>query len=624
MINNEGIRFRIEKEEVKNERILQSWIFFSLQSLFPSLSFSYKVIQQSLSLFLVDFQQRLIPKMQSFVRISALLWADILVAYAFFEMQDYLTTVWKLSYTHAAGILNVWNGISMILPVFFLVVVDTLLGNFKMLLVSSIAYTVGIGLVTMSTPPVLAKSTRSCKGYAPECIGHTQKILFYTGMALIAVGIAGNLVSLKTYLAEQKAEKPDEDDDKENIPRCAELDPLRFCCQIPGAVMVVVVPIVGAIALPYIKPWKLRFGIPAICTVLATVFFPTGWPCYRKVRPKGSPVTNVCRVFVAAAFKLFQPFPLSDEQYYKIEGEQVADFSPTCLLRWLHKAAIILPGDLSEEKRVTNTWRLCSVAQVEDAKIAVRMVPMWMTFVVCGMVSSTGNTYFVEQAKNMNRKLGKLKLPPQILLLAQRSANKVFGWWKEALLADRWKGTPAIGIGVAMISSVLCCVAAAVVETERLKVIRKHGFLDKPDENIPMNILWLIFQFILLAGLDSFMENSVAAFYNDQSPRSMKNDSTRRYIKQFIKGVSGLGFMCSVLSVYVVGKVSERGGKTTSWFQFTLNKSRLDRYFWVLAVLSSLNLAVFILVALHYKYQKQDESEQDEAGADMSSGGNLL
>lgn len=295
-------------------------------------------------------------------------------------------------------------------------------------------------------------------------------------------------------------------------------------------------------------------------------------------------MTSVCRVFVAAAFKLFQPFPLSNKQYHKKEGEEVTSFSPTCLLRELHKAAIILPGDLGEEDQVRNRWRLCSIAEVEDAKIAVRMVPMWMTFLVCGMVSSTGNTYFVEQANNMNRRLGKMKLPPQILLLAQRSANKLFGSWAEILLQNRWKGTPAIGIGVAMISSVLCCIAAAVVETGRLKVVRRHGLLGKPDGDIPMNILWLIFQFVLLAGLDSFMENSVAAFYNDQSPQSMKNDSTRKYIKQFIKGVSGLGFMCSVLSVYVVGKISEKGGKTTSWFQFTLNKSRLDRYFWVLAV----------------------------------------
>ena len=185
----------------------------------------------------------------------------------------------------------------------------------------------------MSTPPVLAKT---CQRYVPECIGHTQKVLFYMGMSLIAVGIAGNLVSVKTYVADQKAKKPDDNEDEGdgNIPRCTQLDPLRFFCQIPGIVMVVIVPIVGAIALPYIKPWKLRFGIPAICTVFATLIFPTGWPCYRKVRPKGRPVTNVCRVFVAAALKLFQP-PLSDEQYYKKDGEQVADFSPTCLLRYV-------------------------------------------------------------------------------------------------------------------------------------------------------------------------------------------------------------------------------------------------------------------------------------------------
>lgn len=74
--------------------------------------------------------------------IAALLWADILVAYALFVMANYLTDVWKLSVAHAAGIVNIWGGISMVLPLLFLFLIDSILGNFTMLVVSSIAYSV--------------------------------------------------------------------------------------------------------------------------------------------------------------------------------------------------------------------------------------------------------------------------------------------------------------------------------------------------------------------------------------------------------------------------------------------------------------------------------------------------
>lgn len=81
----------------------------------------------------------ILPKV-FFMLFPALLWADILVSYALFVMQNYLTKVWNISFVNAAGILNIWGGISMILPVFFLFLVDTLIGNRKMLLISSISY----------------------------------------------------------------------------------------------------------------------------------------------------------------------------------------------------------------------------------------------------------------------------------------------------------------------------------------------------------------------------------------------------------------------------------------------------------------------------------------------------
>ncbi|XP_073311365.1 protein NRT1/ PTR FAMILY 5.5-like isoform X2 [Primulina huaijiensis] len=517
--------------------------------------------------------------MKSFVRIS-----DILVVYAVFVLQNYLTDVWKLSFTHAAGILNIWGGISFILPVFFLFLVDAFVGHFQMLVFSSVAYSLGISFISMSTPPVLANS---CKLYEPQCIGHTKKVLFYTGLSLLAVGVAGHLVSVRPFLKEQE-DKSDEKQGSGSI------------CQIAGFQFVVLVPLIGAFALPYIKPWSIRFGNPAICTVVATLLFLSGSCTYKKAEPQGSPLTNVCRVFVAAAFKICEPFPLDANELYKKDGQELQRFSSTRVLRFLEKAAIVIPGK-SKEQQEKNRWRLCSVAEVEEAKITVRVVPMWMTFIVCGIVSSFGNTYFVEQAKKMNRKIGKWKVPLQIILMLFDWAKRFFASCYNKM-ADRFfpgskKYAPSAGIVMAMIFSILCCITAARIEMRRLDVITRHNLLDKPDENIPMSVYWLLFQFFLLAGLDSFFEKSVSEFFKDQAPGSMKN-----YLEFFSKGVSGLGFICNVLSVHVVGNISEKGGKP-NWFQHTLNRSRLDRYYWVLAGLSGVNLVVYILVAFIYRYK---------------------
>lgn len=276
------------------------------------------------------------------------------------------------------------------------------------------------------------------------------------------------------------------------------------------------------------------------------------------------------------------------------------------IFRCLEKAAIIKPSTTLPQD-VKNSWRLCSVSEVEDTKIIVRMVPMWTTFIVCGIVSSFGNTYFIEQASHMNRKVGKWKVPLQVLLLLSLwSKCSIFGSRAKCLLQKYGKHGPSVGIAVAMIFSVLCCTTAAIVELRRLKVIEKHGLLDKPESNIPMSVFVLLPQFVLLAGLDTFFEMSVDKFYKDQSPKCMSN-----YLTCFAKGVSGLGFMCNVLLVYVVGEISENGGK--NWFQSTLNRSRLYRYYWVLVVLSSMSLVVFVLVACCYRYKEPNEPNEEVA-----------
>ncbi|MFS7998221.1 putative proton-dependent oligopeptide transporter family, MFS transporter superfamily [Helianthus anomalus] len=145
-----------------------------------------------------------------------------------------------------------------------------------------------------------------------------------------------------------------------------------------------------------------------------------------------------------------------------------------------------------------------------------------------------------------------------------------------------------IGIGIGMVLSVLCCVSAAILEAQRLRVIRNHR---------SMSVLFLLPQFVLVGAADGITNGGIQRFLRDQVPESMYG--VQFYFRNF---VLGLGSMAGVLSVYVVGLVSD-------WFQQTLNKSRLDLYYWTLVGLSLINLVIYTIVASYYNYK---ESPLDE------------
>ena len=113
----------------------------------------------------------------------------------------------------------------------------------------------------MSTPPVLSNVAGNCSAYKPDCIGDVQKALFYIALALTAIGISGHITSLEPFLNQQKLNQTG---DRKKLWNCV------------GNFAVILLALIGSITLPYIKPWSVRFGIPAICTVLSTFLFICG------------------------------------------------------------------------------------------------------------------------------------------------------------------------------------------------------------------------------------------------------------------------------------------------------------------------------------------------------------
>ncbi|KAJ0028220.1 hypothetical protein Pint_35208 [Pistacia integerrima] len=371
----------------------------------------------------------------------------------------------------------------------------------------------GLSFLAMSTPPVMSEAMGTCSEYKPECIGEGQKILFYMALALTAYGMSGHITSLGGFMGEQITASGEH-----NVSRGALV---MFFLSFFGAILV---PVTGAIAIPLIHPWSIRFGIPAICTVVATLIFLTGACSYRYVRPEGSSFTSVFRVFVASASKIFHRCPKDATELYERDQE---------LYKAPHTRGLSVP-------------------------IAILL-------------------WFYDMSKKC------------LVNLYVRFAN----WLGEG--GRRY--APAIGIAISMVVGILCLITAAKVEIRRLDVIRSHGLIDRPDDKIPMTMFWLLPQFVLLGGFDGISQTSATRFLTDQFPATLGN-----YMAHIALGIFGLGTMGSVLSVYVVGIISERGGKP-SWFQDTLNKSRLDKYYWTLAAMTAVNLIVFILAAIWYAYK---------------------
>ncbi len=151
----------------------------------------------------------------------------------------------------------------------------------------------------MSTPPVLSNAAGNCGAYKPECIGDAQKVLFYTSLRILVIGISGHLASMVSFLKLQHPE--------------------QTARPIQNIIVLIWLPTGVWLALQLINPWSFKFGIPAICTVVASFIFISGTRRYENSPPQGSPLPTLFRDYICA-------------------------------------------------------------------------IPMWMTFIMCGVVTSLGNT----------------------------------------------------------------------------------------------------------------------------------------------------------------------------------------------------------------------------------------
>ncbi|KAM7465343.1 hypothetical protein LguiB_012905 [Lonicera macranthoides] len=165
--------------------------------------------------------------------------------------------------------------------------------------------------------------------------------------------------------------------------------------------------------------WKTNFLISVILMGCALLFFSSGFRLYdRGNRNTANYLDLLFRVIKAAVVNRKLLYPDQPNGYFKNDTNQSSPLMPNVLFtRWLDKATIIerkssSPCEEEQEKQGT----LCTVAQVKEVKIVMRMVPIWATLLLFSLVETTGSTFFYEQSSNLDDKITDTFRAPLISL----------------------------------------------------------------------------------------------------------------------------------------------------------------------------------------------------------------
>lgn len=505
----------------------------------------------------------------------------------------YLTTVVGQPVAEAAKNVNTWNGVSslgLLLGAFF---ADSYFGRFKTTLLSSSIFLLGLTLLTITTSSI---------------IPHKYRIpIFLTALYITAVGEGGHKPCVQTFAADQF----DEDTAEQKKAKSSFFN-WWFLGIVIGATTAVLVVV-------YVEDnvsWTVGFAIPTVVVGAALAVFVLGSRMYRKERPVGSPFTRVAQVVVSAVRKR----RVSETRCLRglcwdedeIEGGWKAHkLGRSRQFRCLDKAMMIDEEDASSKTR--NPWRLCSVNQVEEVKLLLRLLPIWICTFAYAIIVAQVHTFFIKQASTMNRSLdgrSKFQVPPASLQVIPGLTILLFVPFYDKILVPttrKWTYIPSginslqrIGIGLAL--SILTIATAALVEAKRVAVASKQGIMDDPKAIVPMSVGWLVPQFAVMGLCDLFAYVGMQELFYDQMPEEMRSMGSA-----LTNGAIGVGAFMSTAVISMVQEISSKWG--SPWLVSNLNRAHLDDFYWVLAGLCALDLVVYVLIAKWFVWKKTQGQE---------------
>uniref|UniRef100_A0A0D9XHA7 Major facilitator superfamily (MFS) profile domain-containing protein n=1 Tax=Leersia perrieri TaxID=77586 RepID=A0A0D9XHA7_9ORYZ len=497
------------------------------------------------------------------------------------NLVSYLTDVLGESNVAAARDVSAWTGTCFLTPLIGAFMADSYWGRRTTIIVFLSIYTMGMLTLTLSASLSTAHGTTS----DAEPIG-VVRATGYIGLYLVALGVGG----IKPCASPLGADQFDDDSATAPAARVSFFNWYYFSINVGS--------LLASTVLVWVQDragWCLGFAIPTATMAISFAVFVFGLRTARTPSPSGSPITRLCQVLVAAVRNCGVDLPGDSSLLHQLPSERRI-IEHTDQFAFLDKAAVVVDGDGN-----TSAWRVCTVTQVEEVKMLLRLSTVWPTVVFFFAVTAQMSSTFVEQGKAMDTRVAGsfFAVPPATMSTFEVITILLTVPAYDALLvplARRFTGDrrgrgisqlQRLGVGLAM--SALAMAYSSLLEAIRL---RRAAVM------AATSILWQAPAYVLLGAAEVFTSVGLLEFFYDQAPDSMRSLCTA---VSLVAVAAGSYLNSAIVAVVAwATETPEKGG----WISDDLNKGRLDCFFWLMAGLSCVNLLAFLFSSMRYKYKE--------------------
>ncbi|XP_059275742.1 protein NRT1/ PTR FAMILY 7.3-like [Lycium ferocissimum] len=522
----------------------------------------------------------------------------------------FLTRVLHQNNAAAANNVSIWTGTVYIFSLLGAFLSDAYWGRFKSCAIFQIIYVTGLVVLSLVTQLYLVKP-KGCGDRTTLCGQHSSMEigLFYISVYMIALGYGGYQPNIATFGADQF----DARDPREKQSKQAFFSYFYLALNLGS--------LFSNTVLDYFEDegmWALGFWASAASAFAGLVLFLGGTVKYRHFRSNGNPITRFSQVIVAASKKWRVKMTENEDALYECNDESSNTAGRKMLhthgFKFLDKAALITSKELDNEKQSDcNPWRLCPISQVEEVKCILRLLPIWLCTIVYSVAFTQMASIFVEQGDTMKTTLGNFRIPAAsmsscdimsvavVILLYRRALDPIVKKFKK-----RGEGqgiTQLQRMGMGLVIAMMAMLSAGLVECYRLEYAKKH--CTHCQDSSSLSILWQIPQYSLIGASEVFMYVGQLEFFNEQAPDGLKSFGSALCMTSI-----SLGNYVSSLLVSVVMKISTTDNMS-GWIPENLNNGHLERFYFLLACLTILDLVAYIPCAMWYKGIKHGEMIQE-------------
>ncbi|KAK7292243.1 hypothetical protein RIF29_08020 [Crotalaria pallida] len=520
----------------------------------------------------------------------------------------YMSKFIHFSPSSSANIVTNFMGTAFLLAILGGFLADAFFTTYSIYLISAAIEFMGLLMLTIQAhipslrPPscVMGKTNTAC-----QKVHGGEEVMLFAGLYLVALGVGGIKGSLPAHGAEQFDETTQEG---------RKLRSSFFNYFVFSLACGALIAVTFVVWIEDNKGWQWGFGVSTATILLSIPVFLLGSQTYRTKIPAGSPITTMFKVLVAAIINnckggnstnaIISMVTSPSNKTEMEEGEELNNTEkelegkiPTESLKFLNKAVM--------EPPVHHPMLQCTVKEVEEVKIVLKILPIFISTIMLNCCLAQLSTFSVQQSATMNTKLGHFKIPPAslpvfpvifIMILAPLY-NHIIVPFARKVTKTEMGITHLQRIGTGLFMSIVAMAVAALVEIKRKKTAEKFGLLDS-DKPLPITFLWVALQYLFLGSADLFTLAGTMEFFFTEAPWSMRSLATALSWASL-----AMGYFLSTALVSIINKVTGAFGGTPWLFGNNLNHYHLERFYWLMCVLSGLNFIHFLFWAHSYKYR---------------------